>query len=364
MAQFKIINFNKITSGSTSKLVDLDILPIGQSKKQAQINGITYAASIEAADDSMLSTGNANAYSIRDLDGKPSIMHNLYDLNDLCHQSKIKNINNGRQFNIYGPQLSSYDKKVVQFKTAAYVLNKANLPSNTTVVGTTLEKDRPADNKMSTITNVDYARQFKALPAHTYLYRSCADDISLSDHYMPVKDLSGIEYNCINEIPLHNNVMNDYEEGNIFSETFATKNAYNSTYSMQMENESKLNPARQYIDINQCGNKVYLKYYDNAEYSAENATTTSEISVDKMKKAESAYPYQKIETIDSINRFKSGTSHKSNMYSVTIKNDVLGQNGNDVIDKLKQDIKHNIFEIVKKIGPANTQLFDVYFTGS
>ena len=47
-----------------------------------------------------------------------------------------------------------------------------------------------------------------------------------------------------------------------------TKSAYNSTYSMEMPNNTTLARARTYCGIGVSGGRPYLKYYDDSTYSA------------------------------------------------------------------------------------------------
>jgi len=69
-----------------------------------------------------------------------------------------------------------------------------------------------------------------------------------------------------------------------------------------------------------------------------------------------------------MNPIKSKTDirHKSNLFSIKIKNSGLEQERNetynDLAEKMRKDITNNIFKFTSNICPANTQLFDVYYT--
>jgi len=139
---------------------------------------------------------------------------------------------------------------------------------------------------------------------------------------------------------------------------------------MDMPDGNTLTNSRQYCGIGTCADKMYLKYYDNVEYTSlcslydENNIISNYVMDGKQKK----YSYQKIETVESINRFKSNIKHKSNLYSVALRNTGLNtqyedSKTNEKIEKLKNDIKNNIRDIAKKMCPVETQLFDIYFDG-
>ena len=76
--------------------------------------------------------------------------------------------------------------------------------------------------------------------------------------------------------------------------------------------------------------KVFLKFYDNISYSFALSSSTkknySELeSIGASEAATKTYPYQKIETLDGINKFRANVKHKSNMFSINIKNTGISQ---------------------------------------
>lgn len=131
-----------------------------------------------------------------------------------------------------------------------------------------------------------------------------------------------------------------------------------------MDSISSLTGTRDYIGINVCGNKLYLKFIDNVNYDTYPVDSNDIDEIKDIRTQErktEGYPFQKIEVLDSINRFRSNIRHKSPLFSVTINNTGLGEIDSDLRNKIKSDIKNNIRTMTKKLCPATTELFDVYF---
>jgi hypothetical protein len=97
-----------------------------------------------------------------------------------------------------------------------------------------------------------------------------------------------------------------------------------------------------------------LKYYDNVGYEGSIGSVEEEISNVQMNRTSDKHVFQKIETINSINRFKHNTGHKSNLYSIKINNlDIMNETDENV-NKIKTDIKNNIRKLCKYVTPVNT----------
>jgi hypothetical protein len=80
---------------------------------------------------------------------------------------------------------------------------------------------------------------------------------------------------------------------------------------------------------------------------------------------------EKVEQVNSVNRFTQANHHKSNLYSIEIED--LGLNSlekteNEKVKSAVKNIKKSIINNIKKIcqntQPGNTQLFSVFFTGN
>jgi len=89
---------------------------------------------------------------------------------------------------------------------------------------------------------------------------------------------------------------------------------------MESTSKTKINNCRDYVEVNQSANRVYLKFYDNMDYDQDKSETingVNEIQVRTVPRAK-PYPYQKIEYFNK-NLFTNRCKHKSNLFSVRVK---------------------------------------------
>lgn len=197
-----------------------------------------------------------------------------------------------------------------------------------------------------------------------YIKQQLSNDLSI-DSDKAVKDkYKQIQYNMIYEI--NGNIYNDYESGNIATNTFKGKNQFDSLYNMNHDNNNILSNARDYIGIDKCCNQVYLKYYDNVYYD------NSQIIHESDNGNRFGFKYQNIEIIKSINRFESFNGHKANLYSIAINTDIIEEirhknYGNKdlecLVKNITSEIKNCVRAIAETIQPAHTQLYKVYVNG-
>lgn len=361
MSKYTVIDFNYMSSGSKSKMINLDIK---SNDDNSTLKNVTFVCGIENNDTIMDYTQNCNKNSLYNPETN-TIIHNLYDIKDLCLKSNIRKINalsssfdtykSENYIDIYAPQLNYNPIDFVQIKNNVYCLTETmtNGPSYNNIYFDNNSNDDYIDTY--------YHREISNSALKTFIYNSNTDT-ELSNRYKSCVNLDGIEYNYMFEIPL-NDQINDFDSGDIHADIFQTKNAYNAYYSMEMDTPKSLKNCRNYCGLgNGCGT-LFLKYYDNVDYVGGITNYENDISTVYMEKDNSPkYNFQKIETITSINRFRNNIRHKSNLYSIEIRDSGLN-NLNEESVKIKQDIKNNIREIVKKVTPVNTQLFDVFFSG-
>ena len=72
----------------------------------------------------------------------------------------------------------------------------------------------------------------------------------------------------------------------------------------------------------------------------------------------------------NINRFESSIKHKSNVFSVVVKNSNLApddsDDANETLERYKEQLRNSVTQFVRDvcegIVPVHTQLFDVQFT--
>ena len=307
----------------------------------------------------------------------------LYSINDICIKSSIEKSKNIQKItskktsdnyvDIYAPEVNNELTYMCQYGTYTLALmprttNGPNyLQTNLASLNTEVS---------SSIDDTIYSWEINSQPIKTYLYNTkntlnTKDSEELSNYFKPKYNLAGLKYNYILEIPnvLGANIYNDYESGDIQGDFIQAKNQYDAKYSINMPNISSLQNSRDYIGINVCGNQPYLKFYDNINYSIglnhqEKTTNFDDIqSIGVSENSNKVYPFQKIETLDYINRFKNTSKHKSPLYSLKINKTGLSYiKDSDARIKIKKEITNNIREITKKLCPAQTQLFNVYFS--
>lgn len=183
------------------------------------------------------------------------------------------------------------------------------------------------------------------------------------------RKFTDIKYNMLYEI--NGSIYNDYEGGSIAANTFKAKNQYNSTYDMLHDSNYKLKNARDYIGIGACNNNIYLKYYDTVNYP--NSGSPSQPNTNKY-----GFCYPNVEVIKAINRYESFNAHKTNLYSIVIKTDMLNavhekmmdiKNVDyaiikaleqQIVDRMCLDISNGVKSITRLLQPAHTQLYAVY----
>lgn len=133
----------------------------------------------------------------------------------------------------------------------------------------------------------------------------------------------------------------------LFSNGFALKNFYDYNYNTQSENESLIG-LRDYQKIGYNNNNMWLSY---------NYETRDSSSIEG---------YQNVEKIKGFYKLRAVEGHKSNIYSIKIKNSGLNSNLDTVQDiqsSLQNLVSKTLYEVMKKISPTYTQLWKVTFEG-
>lgn len=184
---------------------------------------------------------------------------------------------------------------------------------------------------------------------------------------------NSIQYNMIYEI--NGNIYNDYEGGNIAANTFKAKNQYNCEYDMLHNSHGNiLSCARDYVEINACDDVLYMKYYDNVNYY-NNGTSTTKVHNNYN------FCYPNIEVVKAINRYESFNAHKTNLYSIVVKTDILqkvkeyittnagGESHFDetkskllnlILNNIGLEIANGVRSIAESLQPAHAQLYSIY----
>ena len=187
--------------------------------------------------------------------------------------------------------------------------------------------------KLSTMDHVTVA--YRERDGESYAGELSSDPDSLQGIFDGVREIEGIKYTPIISFPM-DGIDSRYEDGNVYGTIYSGKNQYGPTYSMEMGGPDRLSCTRKYVGIISSGDKVYLKYHDMRDGGG--------------------VPYQKIEQFVPVNCNDHGKSqHKSQFFSVKVKNTGIGSSGDDeILGRIRQDITNAVFKIAENVCPAQT----------
>lgn len=134
-----------------------------------------------------------------------------------------------------------------------------------------------------------------------------------------------------------------------FSNPFHLKNIYNSDWNIDLP-----------LDVAPFGVDG-LRVYESVGKAQENMW----LSYKYIKADSKVKDYENVERVHGLYKFKSSSGHKSNIYSLNIRNSGLNLAMEDgvVKDELREIVKKSINATIKKIAPAHTQLWKIIYTG-
>lgn len=337
-----------------------------------------------------------NKASFYDVD-KKMLIHGLYSLTKTKMRSTAKKLGmNADNIDVYVPSISNDLIGMCQLQDYAYGLTRE-------MEVAPVHRDLVFNS--STCVDVSYHYQLSSDDLKTYLYPTLKDltnDIEISTYelyvtqhpelsstrissvFSPSRNLSGINYNYLIELPL-GTIQNKYEKGYIQCDMAVTKCPHNYLYSIDISSDDyNIEDCREYVNIGACGDLAYLTYRTNVRYdnskkvinyydnlNTEYDSLSNEVIdyEESRQQAKDTYTYQHVEVIESINRFDGSlantSGHKSSLFSIRLNDTGLNESTvNDTTKQmLRQNIANNIRKIAEKICPANTQLFNVYFEG-
>jgi hypothetical protein len=246
------------------------------------------------------------------------------------------------------------------------------------------------------------------LPIKTYVYPSSANIMSSNSSsgeytYVPLYNLSGINFNFIEECPLDFSYYG-YEKDSstssyfyVYGDAVNAKNAYNHNYSLDSRVTSTtntssvsatVNSARTYYDIDSTGDLLYMVYKNDLKYQTSSSTSLSGTGVTFGMTPTSSFQssgnivdivglssstlstsvinrFDNVEVIASINRISDTEGHKSNLFSINIQNSNIDSSPLSSNEKeyIKKSLSTIIESVIKNIIPANTQLLKIYWNG-
>lgn len=192
--------------------------------------------------------------------------------------------------------------------------------------------------------------------------------------------LSGIQFAHMSELPV-DEVYFNFDSGTLYMDEFALHNFMDYKYDIDISiNEAvsaindvvHLDNTRTYDRIGTGTGLIWISYETKQNYANSEAITDFPITDERVVNMETssvrsggAWEYQYIERIKGVMRSSVGT-HKSNVYSIEIKNSNL----NEAIEDLEiralihRIVERAIREFAVKAAPIHTQLWKVIWSGT
>lgn len=410
MSVFKIEKINRIITGPTEKIVNIQVNDNGKSKDMNYILDVD-SVQDELNDDQKLKSfiNGHNIYGLKPL-SDDYVIRDMYDVKDVAIKSAVgtrlgysqRAIDNDN-IDIYLPhqdenlynfcQVQGHAYGLTRLNQAKPIIERTNIRRSSDITNAILKQSKPEYsywlnsgtgykytsnlvgreddrmsyyiyNNLSDLTDAD-----GNTPSSLYSYLTSYGELSvsmISTLYMPKYALKNVGCNYIVEIPVADSNANDYRTGNIAGDIIAGKMLYNSIYSEESDKKCNINHSREYVDIDSCGDTAFLKYYDDNSITVDKNDLKGEneiLDIDAEVKHSDMLHHQKVEVINSINRFLSTNKHKANAYSIRLHNMNLDEvtENKDVQDKIKMDIENSIRNLVKYLTPAHTQLIEVQY---
>lgn len=298
-------------------------------------------------------------YNMICLSSQQGMLYNMYSINDLFLKSALYCKGKGNRtsttydfYPITNHKLSSQLTGMVQIEGTYYGLGDFTVEGKYKInddIYSFLSLDNgyseyPPTNAIETVI---YDRK--------YINRQLDAGLSVDPDRAILKSLSNICYNQLFEMP--GNLFNDYQSTNMAANTFKTKNQYSSMYTMEHDENNVLVNARQYVAVDCCNNQLYLKYYDRVNYKTSRSAPEYERRLNKFD-----FTYQHVEGIYSLNRLYNSEKHKSNLYSIAVRTNILRDMSAKLSANIVAEIQNTARLLAEKLMPAHTQLFNVYVT--
>ena len=196
--------------------------------------------------------------------------------------------------------------------------------------------------------------------------------------------LSGLPFNFLSDQPL-NKSFYDYDLGILDAASFKTKNMYDFDYNVSAKFEvltltdtvGTIVDTREYTNVRNGGDDIWMSYTVGAALSGllTDTTITSGLiesegaPIINMREYEKlntgVFAYQMVERFKGIVLLESTGIHKSNLFSIRITDSKLNTaiTDTELREFIQDGINTVIKELMKKITPANTQLFSVIWEG-
>ena len=190
-------------------------------------------------------------------------------------------------------------------------------------------------------------------------------------------EISGYTYNFLQWMPL-DKAYYDLEDGINFGGSTKTKNMYDWNFNTNISYNANtsaytLDNNRSYYRIGTNNGDIWLSYKANRQLSATieepiSGITYGKITNDKNINTTNISNYEFIDRFKQINKFKNSGLHKSNIFSIRIKdsglNEVLeAQYGTDKKQQIQTAINNVIKNMTRNVVPTHTQLWKIEWKG-
>jgi hypothetical protein len=196
--------------------------------------------------------------------------------------------------------------------------------------------------------------------------------------------LEGVPFNFLSDQPMSIGYY-DYDQGVLQASQFKTKNMYDYDYNVSAQfieisptdTIGNIEDTRDYINARGGGRDVWLSYKVGADLSGLLSDTeitsagnelsgTPIITVSEYNNKDTGvYAYEMVERFKGIVLLETTGLHKSNLFSIKLVDTKLNNAITDenVREFIQFGINNVIKELMKKITPANTQLFKIIWEG-
>jgi hypothetical protein len=148
---------------------------------------------------------------------------------------------------------------------------------------------------------------------------------------------------------LYSPYANEDDPNKIYVNPFQLKNMYDYNWQNRVDhNRQVITGIREYVRVGKTQNTIWLAY----KYYVEGITPNVQ-------------SYELVERVKGLYKFRANDGHKSNIYSIRIKNSGLNEllTNSYVKTKIRDIIEETVHTAVKKIAPSNTQLWKIMWEG-
>lgn len=223
----------------------------------------------------------------------------------------------------------------------------------------------------------DYYDEYRLIPNNVCIYNG---PITIFDSLeTPRAILSGLSYSWITEIPI-NKVYANFDTAIIYGDSFNLHNEYDQLWNIDSILTSEytsvyLRNTRYYNKLGIYGSDshtdLWMSYKFGYNYKGQvdspiilESQTPVQISIDTSVDT-NIKDYEFIERIKGVNRMGANKLHKSNIFSIRIRDSGLNESITDttVRERVQNSINTIIKDVITRVAPIYTQLWKIIYKG-